>query len=106
MWYFSWIVGYGMFDSGHTKNLCDGTFGLIKRRFMATEVRSPKCMMACIDAMAENICCILSTKGVWYIWKELFKTTFKKLSDFHIPHFYNFSFQAKTKERKSCSGKK
>lgn len=100
-WYCSWLVSIGLFESvrlkflvaGHTKNICDGTVGHIKRRFSTSEILNPSEMMACIYKSARNTKCVSAVSVKWINWKNLFKETYKKPASFLISRYHDFFFK-------------
>ena len=100
LWYLTWRVLVGLENeitlyflvAGHTKNVCDGAFGHIKRTLLTFDVRSPAEMMAVIEKSSHSTTCVPSCHVYWRNWKELLEQYFTipkncRNSQGHVFHF-------------------
>ena len=99
-WYFAWRVIVGLHDTieisyliaGHTKNMCDARFALIKRQLREDEGLTPAMMKSVIQRASPLSACVTADEVPWIDWKMFLERYFKKLivglSKFH---FFRFS---------------
>ena len=79
MSYLAWRVMVGLNDSiklhfmvsGHTKNICDAYFGLVKRKVKRRDVWTPRDMMTVVNACTESSICKPGSDVQWTNWKDL-----------------------------------
>ena len=81
--------------SGHTKNRCDGAFGLVKRKLKQRNVNVPADMMEVIETSAYNNTAVLGSDVVWYNWKMILGHFFIIPPSFRITHYHTFEFNKK-----------
>eukprot|EP00171_Calliarthron_tuberculosum_P023069 IDg23069t1 len=100
LWFLSWLSSSGFYNeinlqflvAGHTKNICDGAFGHIKRRFMRSNVMNPKQMMQIVEESAVNSTCIPAYTVEWYDWKRILGPHFTIPKNFKLSTFHVFQF--------------
>lgn len=100
LWFFAWLICAEYFEeielkflvAGHTKNVCDGAFGLIKRIFRKAKVYFPKEMHDLINRSAKNTDCIEPDNVIWRLWKAILSTSFTIPSQFRISQYHVFRF--------------
>lgn len=78
---------------GHTKNVCDGFFGHVKRNCLKNDIYTPKAMMDVIQNSSVNTDCISGTMVAWFQWKEMFERYFKVPNGFKISEYHVFKTQ-------------
>jgi len=91
----------GMYDTvelcfmipGHTKNICDCSFGHCKRCFRSRNVLCPADMMKVIEESSKSTTCISSTRVTWKNWKECLSSFFKIPTTFKITSYQCFIFK-------------
>lgn len=92
VWYIAWLVCLGSFEevqycflvAGHTKNVCDGSFGHIKREFRRSSALYPAQMHRLIETCSTGIQCITSKEVKWLTWKTILSSYFKLPTEFRI----------------------
>lgn len=75
---------------GHTKNVCDGSFGHVKRKYRSENVLHPGEMMKVISNSAKNTECVPSVAIDWMKWRDLLVMYFKVPSSFKITRYQIF----------------
>lgn len=73
LWYLCWRVLIGLNNSielcfliaGHTKNVCDGAFGHVKRRLNQTDTHTPADMMSVTENSRSRTKCVPSAHVDW-----------------------------------------
>lgn len=98
MWFIIWMVIMDFTDQvelnflivGHTKNVCDGAFGHVKRALSKKDIHFPFEMMDLIEKSSKNNHCICSRDVEWSNWKEFLSQFFKCPSSFYITNFHKF----------------
>lgn len=75
--------------SGHTKNVCDGAFGNIRKRFCFTPVHFPSEMNKLINDSSDTTKFMHSYSVDWVGWKKVLQTIFTvpaglKISTCHV----------------------
>lgn len=100
LWYLSWRVMMGLDDevtlfflvAGHTKNVCDGAFGQVKRRLAHQDAITPAEMMHVIDNSSTTTSIIPSAAVLWFQWKDHLNGFFKnpQVFDYLSIMFSNF----------------
>lgn len=78
---------------GHTKNICDCSFGHCKRCFRSRDVLCPADMMKVIEDSSKSTTCIPSASVTWKDWKEVLSFFFKIPSTFKITTYQCFIFK-------------
>ena len=99
-WYFAWRVIVGLQDTismtflipGHTKNACDGHFGLIKRKIKTTHsVLVPAHMCDIIAESSANSVCKTASDVTWLNMKQALEQYFDVMPDkFNDVHVFDF----------------
>lgn len=79
--------------AGHTKNICDGAFGHVKRLYRASNVYIPSEMMDVIQRSAITSRCVPSTEVDWRTWKIVLERYFTIPSTLKISKFHHFTFR-------------
>lgn len=103
-WFAAWLVMRKVFSkveimflvAGHTKNVCDGAFGSVKRLFRARNVHSPKEIMQVIEKSARTTSCISSSQIDWLRWREILPKFFVMPNTLRIMKNLVFSFRSET----------
>lgn len=98
LWYLVWLCWVGIEDvvelhfliAGHTKNVCDGAFGHIKRRLSHTDAYTPGDMLKIIEESSSTTKCIPSTKVFWRNWKAFLRQFFYLPSALAITKYHTF----------------
>ena len=80
--------------AGHTKNVCDGAFGHVKRRLKRTDVYTPRDMMDCIRTSHIPSIYIPSIDVSWRDWKSILDNSFVSRNNFKIKQYHHFKFPA------------
>eukprot|EP00171_Calliarthron_tuberculosum_P002461 IDg2461t1 len=104
LWFCSMLTILKVFDevclhflvAGHTKNVCDGTFGNVKKLFRARNVYTPKDMMQILEEGASNSIPIGARSVCWMDWKRLLDQYFKYPSNLKITHNHIFTFKSES----------
>lgn len=112
LFFLIWLVLSGVYDdvelyfmiAGHTKNICDGSFGNVKQNFRGRDVFTPKDMMETIQTSAETTVCISSVKVQWVKWKEVLGSYFKVPKEMKITQYQYFSVR-KSQPTSICARK-
>eukprot|EP00171_Calliarthron_tuberculosum_P005258 IDg5258t1 len=86
-------VSYIFLVAGHTKNICDGAFGHVKRLYRASNVYTPFQMMNVIERSAKTSRCIPSTAVDWRIWKTVLERYFTVPSALQVSKYHSFTFR-------------
>lgn len=76
---------------GHTKNICDSSFGNVKRLYRKRNVLHPGDMMSVIEESSKTSRCIPSRNVKWQDWRSLLEKQFKVPSNFKITAFQSFT---------------
>jgi len=100
LWYFCWRVIMGLEKSitlyflvaGHTKNRCDGAFGLVKRKLKTVNVDCPAQMMKVIQESSKSNEVICGSSVKWTDWKAMLGPLFTVPKTFKISNYHAFSF--------------
>lgn len=101
LWYLCWRVFCGLNDqidlyfliSGHTKNVCDGAFGLVKRQLRLRNARCPRDMMKIIQESSQSTSCVPGSQVTWRDWKKLLGPFFSIPSNCLISKYHVFTFK-------------
>lgn len=80
---------------GNTKNICDGKFGLTKRRSRQKYALVTSNVMKVIKDSFKMATCVTSRDVAWKNWKEFFKAYFKIPPKMNTNQYYVISFGAK-----------
>lgn len=98
-WYFAWRTIVGLHDvidvsflvAGHTKNMCDARFALIKRQMKQEEGMTPVQMAEVIAHSSFRQCCVTGNQVTWHNWKLFLERFFKaKIKGLAKYHFFRF----------------
>lgn len=54
--------------AGHTKNVCDGTFGHVKRNILKTDAITPAQMMDVVKSSSKSTQCVPGNYVKWLDW--------------------------------------
>ena len=100
LWYLAWRIIDGINEtislnfliSGHTKNRCDGSFGLVKRKLRQRNAIVPSDMKKVIDDSSTNNSAVCGSDVLWYNWKLLLDSYFTIPSGFQITRYHVFQF--------------
>lgn len=97
LFYVLWRVLLGIEDevvlyflmAGHTKNVCDGAFGHVKRCLRKSDAIVPSDMMDIIENSSSTNNCVPGHKVQWYDWKTILTQYFTmpsscKISQYHV----------------------
>jgi hypothetical protein len=96
IWFLDFLTSIGMFDeihlsflvAGHTKNMCDARFALIKRKMRDTEALVPAHMHQIIATASPVMHGVKATEVNWCDWKafleQFYSLQVKGLSTFHF----------------------
>ena len=90
-------VVLNFFICGHTKKVCDGSFGHVKRLLHRSDVKTRADMMGVIENSSTSTRCIPSADVQWTNWKDMFKDYFTIPVGFGISKYHEFSFDAEKK---------
>lgn len=101
LWYLCWRVICGLNDridlyflvSGHTKNVCDGAFGHVKRGLKSKDARCPGDMMKIIDESSKSNKCIPGSEVRWMDWKKILSPHFSIPTALSITKYHVFTFK-------------
>ncbi|PXF42478.1 hypothetical protein BWQ96_07787 [Gracilariopsis chorda] len=101
LWYLCWRVLMDLNDSielcffiaGHTKNVCDGAFGHVKRRLNQTNTHMTSDMMSFIENSSSTTKCVPSVHVDWKDWKSMLSSQFRIPSGLAITKFHVFTFR-------------
>ena len=80
---------------GHTKNLCDGSFGYVKLLLRRTDVRTPADMMRVVDDSSKTTVCIPSVDIQWRNWKKILGDYFIIPHSFELSQYQEFCFDSR-----------
>lgn len=84
------VVKLRVLIPGNTKNRCDATFGLVKKRLKTLDIDFPTDMMSLLGAFS-RISSVVEAESVgWTDWKALMKQYFMIPSKFKINTYYIF----------------
>lgn len=105
LWYLMWRTTIGMEDdiklhflvAGHTKNRCDGAFGLVKRELKRRNVNTPRDMVEVVKDSSASNRAILSGQVRWMGWKSFLEEFYTVPSSFRITKYHVFAFSAQDK---------
>lgn len=75
---------------GHTKNVCDGAFGHVKRPLCKKDIKFPHEMMSLIYASIKSTKYISSLEVDWKNWKDFLSSFFMSPSAFRIMDYHLF----------------
>jgi len=100
LWFCEWLLYTEQYETvslyflvpGHTKNVCDGAFGCIKRLMRKSNIRTPKDMMEVINASAKSIIGISGGSIKWYNWKEFLEPFYRYPSNLKMNSYLVFKF--------------
>ena len=100
LWYLTWRIIMKMDNSiklcfliaGHTKNVCDGSLGHVKRHLKSKNVYNPFEMMDVINNSSKTTACIPGLNVRCIIWKEFLELFFFIPSNFQITKCHSFEF--------------
>lgn len=103
LWYLAWLVCTGrekrveldFMIPGHTKNVVDGRFGLVKRLVRRSDVVVPAEMMKIIQDSCDTTTCVPSVNVTWRDWKEYLQLYFGMPVDLKISQSYRFIFDCR-----------
>ena len=96
IWFLDFLTSIGMFDeihlsflvAGHTNNMCDARFALIKRKMRDTEALVPAHMHQIIATASPVMTGVKATEVNWCDWKafleQFYSLQVKGLSTFHF----------------------
>ena len=99
IWYLSFLTIIGRFDeidlsflvSGHTKNMCDARFALVKRSMRSKEALIPAHMHDIISCSSLVLTGVKASEVGWYNWKSFlegfFCGTIKNINSYHFFKF-------------------
>lgn len=101
IWFCSLMVLMGKFEevrlcfliSGHTKNVCAGAFGNIRKRFRSTPVNTPMDMNRLVDESSRSTRLVPPAALSWTNWKNLLEQIFTVPSSFKISASHVFIFK-------------
>lgn len=110
LWFCSWLVTAGLFNevqlcflvAWHTKNLCDGAFGNIKKKYGVSQVLYPEQKHKLIHLSSANTSIVHSTEVKWNKWKCILEAMFTVPTALKITHYHVFSFSDELKGQLSA----
>lgn len=77
---------------GHTKDVCDGKFGFVKRRLRRTDAIDPSHAMQVIRDSCKTPTCVPFIDVAWIIWKTFLRVFFKIPTVTKTSQYYVFTF--------------
>lgn len=101
LWYLAWRlilrlhdeIVYNFLIAGHTKNSCDGAFGLVKMQLKRKNVYTPRDMMRTIDESTSSNSVVCSKSVMWIDWKEFLGKFFTVPKGLHVSKEHVFRFR-------------
>lgn len=102
MWFCCWLVTtrrqakviLRFLVCGHTKNVCDGSFGHVKGLFRRTDVRTSANMMRVIDDSSKTTVGIPSVGMQWRNWKKILEYYFTIPPSFALSQYHEICFDS------------
>lgn len=81
---------------GHTRNRCDGGFGLVMQHLKSRNVNCPDDMMNVLSNCLNTSTVVVSAAVTWTAWNALLDPLFFILSDIKINAFYIYQARQKS----------
>ena len=78
---------------GHTKNICNGTFGHVKRKCRRTHVSTLTVLMKVTENRSSTTTCAPWAHIQWKNWADILSMYFTVPSGFKVIEFYSFGFE-------------
>lgn len=102
LWFCAMLTICNIFDevtlhfliAGHTKNVCDGAFGNVKKLFRVSDVYNPRDMMNILREGSTNSKPVFADEIKFQNWKDILEEHFKYPQKIQISRNHVFGFSA------------